>query len=136
MTRAVVDEAHRHNVKVAIHSRGSTSTRAAAKAGIDLIYHGDWASEADLDAKVALLTKAWGDAGRDGRPRVTVLAGRPDPAVLAHWAEIGVTDVAFGMPDRAEAEVVAYLGRLADKLGLAASAERLRSTEAGHHQPD
>jgi len=46
---AVVDEAHRHNVKVAIHSRGSTSTRAAAKAGIDLIYHADRASEADLD---------------------------------------------------------------------------------------
>ena len=45
----VVDEAHRHNVKVAIHSRGSTSTRAAAKAGIDLIYHGDLASEDDLD---------------------------------------------------------------------------------------
>jgi imidazolonepropionase-like amidohydrolase len=46
---AVVDEAHRHNVRVAIHSRGSTSTRAAVKAGVDLIYHGDWASEADLD---------------------------------------------------------------------------------------
>ncbi len=46
---AVVDEAHRHNVKVAIHSRGSTSTRAAAKAGIDLIYHGDLANEDDLD---------------------------------------------------------------------------------------
>jgi imidazolonepropionase-like amidohydrolase len=46
---AVVDEAHRHNVKVAIHSRGSTSTRAAAKAGIDLIYHADLANEDDLD---------------------------------------------------------------------------------------
>src|SRR6516162_6944953 len=46
---AVVDEAHRHNVKVTIHSRGSTSTRAAAKAGVDLIYHGDWANESDLD---------------------------------------------------------------------------------------
>jgi imidazolonepropionase-like amidohydrolase len=34
---AVVDEAHRHHVKVAIHSRGSTSTRAAARAGVDLI---------------------------------------------------------------------------------------------------
>ena len=45
----MVEEAHRHNVKVAIHSRGSTSTRAAAKAGIDLIYHADLASEADLD---------------------------------------------------------------------------------------
>jgi imidazolonepropionase-like amidohydrolase len=38
---AVVDEAHRHNVKVTIHSRGSTSTHAAAKAGVDLIYHAD-----------------------------------------------------------------------------------------------
>jgi imidazolonepropionase-like amidohydrolase len=47
---AVVDEAHRHKVKVAIHSRGSTSTRAAAKAGIDLIYHADLANEDDLDA--------------------------------------------------------------------------------------
>jgi imidazolonepropionase-like amidohydrolase len=63
---AVVDEAHRHNVKVAIHSRGSTSTRAAAKAGIDLIYHGDRATEADLDivAKAGMpiapvLTSPW-----------------------------------------------------------------------------
>jgi imidazolonepropionase-like amidohydrolase len=63
---AVVEEAHRRNVKVAIHSRGSTSTRAAAKAGVDLIYHGDWASEADLDilAKAGIpiapvLTSPW-----------------------------------------------------------------------------
>jgi imidazolonepropionase-like amidohydrolase len=63
---AVVDEAHRHNVRVAIHSRGSTSTRAAAKAGIDLIYHADLATEADLDivAKAGMpiapvLTSPW-----------------------------------------------------------------------------
>jgi len=63
---AVVDEAHRHNVKVAIHSRGSTSTRAAVKAGIDLIYHADLATEADLDivAKAGMpiapvLTSPW-----------------------------------------------------------------------------
>ena len=63
---AVVDEAHRHNVKVAIHSRGSTSTRAAAKAGVDLIYHADLASEEDLDivAKAGIpiapvLTSPW-----------------------------------------------------------------------------
>jgi imidazolonepropionase-like amidohydrolase len=63
---AVVDEAHRHHVKVAIHSRGSTSTRAAAKAGVDLIYHGDLATEDDLDiiAKAGMpiapvLTSPW-----------------------------------------------------------------------------
>jgi imidazolonepropionase-like amidohydrolase len=63
---AVVDEAHRHNVKVAIHSRGSTSTRAAARAGVDLIYHADLATEDDLDivAKAGIpiapvLTSPW-----------------------------------------------------------------------------
>jgi imidazolonepropionase-like amidohydrolase len=63
---AVVDEAHRHNVKVAIHSRGSTSTRAAAKAGVDLIYHADLATEEDLNivAKAGIpiapvLTSPW-----------------------------------------------------------------------------
>jgi probable F420-dependent oxidoreductase len=75
--------------------------------------------ETDLDGKIALLHRAWHDAGRDGVPQVRVLAGKPDPAVLAHWAEAGVTDVAFGMPDRAVDEVVGYLGRLAGKLGLA-----------------
>jgi probable F420-dependent oxidoreductase len=74
--------------------------------------------ETDLDAKLALLTEAWRSAGRTGEPQVTVLAGRPDPEVLAHWAEIGVTDVAFGMPDRADDQVVAYLTRLAARLGL------------------
>lgn len=80
---AVVDEAHRHNVKVTIHSRGSTSTRAAARAGVDLIYHGDLATEDDLDiiAKAGMpiapvLTSPWigvedGAAARgfDGRVR-------------------------------------------------------------------
>jgi imidazolonepropionase-like amidohydrolase len=63
---AVVDEAHRRHVKVAIHSRGSTSTRAAANAGIDLIYHADLATEADLDVVARagipiapVLTAAW-----------------------------------------------------------------------------
>ena len=63
---AVVDEAHRRNVKVTIHSRGSSSTRAAAKAGVDLIYHADLATEEDLDivAKAGIpiapvLTSPW-----------------------------------------------------------------------------
>jgi probable F420-dependent oxidoreductase len=75
-------------------------------------------AETDLESKLALLHKTWREAGRDGTPRVTALAGRPDPQALAHWAELGVTDVAFGMPDRSPDEVVAYLARLAGKLGL------------------
>jgi probable F420-dependent oxidoreductase len=75
--------------------------------------------ETGLDGKIALLHEAWREAGRDGQPRVTALAGKPDPDMLARWAQIGVTDVAFGLPDRAPDEVVGYLGRLAERLGLA-----------------
>ncbi|HLH23313.1 MAG TPA: amidohydrolase family protein [Chloroflexota bacterium] len=50
---AVVQEAHRRNARVAIHSRGSASTRAAAEAGVDWIVHADLATEADLDAVAA-----------------------------------------------------------------------------------
>jgi probable F420-dependent oxidoreductase len=77
--------------------------------------------ETDLDGKIALLHKTWQEAGRDGLPQVRVLAGKPDPAVLAQWADTGVTDVAFGMPDRSADDVVGYLGRLAGKLGLASA---------------
>jgi imidazolonepropionase-like amidohydrolase len=47
---AVVAEAHRRKLKVAIHSRGSGSTRAAAEAGVDWIVHADLATDADLEA--------------------------------------------------------------------------------------
>jgi probable F420-dependent oxidoreductase len=75
--------------------------------------------ETDLEAKVAGLRRAWREAGRGGQPLVHVLAGRPDPGTLARWQEIGITDVAFGLPDRAEDEVAAYVGRLAGRVGLA-----------------
>jgi len=47
---AVVGEAHRRNLRVAIHSRGAGSTRAAAEAGVDWIVHADLATERDLEA--------------------------------------------------------------------------------------
>jgi imidazolonepropionase-like amidohydrolase len=47
---AVVNEAHRRNLRVGIHSRGSGSTRAAAEAGVDWIIHADLATDDDLDA--------------------------------------------------------------------------------------
>jgi imidazolonepropionase-like amidohydrolase len=50
---AVVEEAHRHGVKVAIHSRGSGSTRDSALAGVDWIFHADLATETDLDTVAA-----------------------------------------------------------------------------------
>jgi imidazolonepropionase-like amidohydrolase len=50
---AVVEEAHKHGTKVSIHSRGSGSTRDAALAGVDWIFHADLATDADLDAVAA-----------------------------------------------------------------------------------
>ena len=47
--QAVVGEAHRRAVRVSIHARGSGSTRDAAIAGVDWIYHADLASDEDLD---------------------------------------------------------------------------------------
>jgi imidazolonepropionase-like amidohydrolase len=50
---AVVEEAHKHGAKVSIHSRGSGSTRDAALAGVDWIFHADLAIDADLDVVAA-----------------------------------------------------------------------------------
>jgi probable F420-dependent oxidoreductase len=74
--------------------------------------------ETELEAKVANLHQAWHEAGRAGLPQVRVLAGKPDQDQLARWVEMGVTDVAYGLPDRATDDVLAYLGRLAGRLGL------------------
>ena len=64
-----------------------------------------------------LLRKIWAEAGRVGEPEITVLAGKPDPEKLAHWADIGVTEAMFGTPDKSPEEVVGYMERLAAKLG-------------------
>lgn len=48
--RAVVEEAHRRNAVVTIHARGGGSTRDAALAGVDWIYHADLATDEDLEA--------------------------------------------------------------------------------------
>jgi probable F420-dependent oxidoreductase len=74
--------------------------------------------EDEIADKVDLLRAAWKDAGREGDPEVVVInTVKPDPDLLAHWAQIGVSEVIFGLPDRSADEVVAFLGRLAAKLG-------------------
>lgn len=75
-------------------------------------------AEDAIDDKVDLLQRTWKDAGREGRPEVVALSGRPDPATLESWESIGVTEALFGMPDKSEDEIVGYLGRLAAKLGI------------------
>lgn len=74
--------------------------------------------ETDIDGNAARLREIWWEAGRTGSPEILVLAGKPDPDALARWAEAGVTEVIFGLPDRAPDDVVAYLHRLAGRLGL------------------
>lgn len=70
----------------------------------------------DILAKVRLLHEVWTAAGRTGLPRVVALDGRPDAERLARWADGGVTDVVYGLPDRPEDEVLGYLDRLIGRL--------------------
>ncbi|MEV6772573.1 LLM class F420-dependent oxidoreductase [Nocardia sp. NPDC051030] len=72
--------------------------------------------ESDVSASMTLLMKCWQEAGREGAPRVVALDYKPDPDKLARWADAGVTDVLYGLPDKPEADVLAYLDRLAGKL--------------------
>ncbi|MGW5105196.1 LLM class F420-dependent oxidoreductase [Nocardia sp. NPDC004123] len=72
--------------------------------------------ESDVSASTTLLMKHWQEAGRQGTPRVVALAHKPDPEKLSAWSEAGVTDVLYGLPDKPEPDVLAYLDRLAGKL--------------------
>ncbi|NLU83324.1 LLM class F420-dependent oxidoreductase [Rhodococcus sp. HNM0569] len=74
--------------------------------------------ESEIDDRVRLLQKMWRDAGREGEPEIVVLDFKPDAERLERWRDLGVTEVVYGMPDKAEAEVVAYVERLAGKLAL------------------
>ncbi|MBK1784290.1 LLM class F420-dependent oxidoreductase [Prauserella cavernicola] len=73
--------------------------------------------ETDLGDKIDLLRKAWRDADRAGEPQVVALAGKPDNEQLETWRSLGVTEVVFGLPDRAEDEVAGYIAKLGGKLG-------------------
>jgi len=74
--------------------------------------------ETDIEQRVALLHRIWRDAGRDGVPEVTALAGQPDLDALARLRAAGVTEVLFGLPDRSADEVAGYIDRLAGRLSL------------------
>ena len=70
----------------------------------------------DIDEPVKLLQDTWAAAGRDGAPQIVALDFKPDPDKLARWADLGVTEVLFGLPDRDEDEIAGYVERLAGKL--------------------
>ncbi len=48
--KAIVDEAHRVKVKVAVHATTNTGIKAAIEAGVDSIEHGDEATDEDFKA--------------------------------------------------------------------------------------
>jgi probable F420-dependent oxidoreductase len=75
--------------------------------------------QADLAAHADRLRTAWSEAEREGRPQIHALATtRPTPELLTTWDRAGVTDAIWGLPDRPPAEVMAFLGRLAERLGI------------------
>ncbi|APE34113.1 LLM class F420-dependent oxidoreductase [Nocardia mangyaensis] len=73
-------------------------------------------TEGELGDKIDLLHRVWREAGREGTPRVIALAGRHNSAQLAQWAEAGVTEVVFGLPDRSAEEVLGYIAHLGGKI--------------------
>lgn len=76
-------------------------------------------TQQNISDHVEDLKKAWADAGREGAPDIRILiAFKPDPDELMAWAEAGVTEFIWGVPDRSPDEVLASLDRLAGRLGL------------------
>lgn len=76
-------------------------------------------TQRDISAHIDALKLAWAAAGREGLPDIRVLiAFRPDPADLAAWAEAGVSELIWGVPDADPDTVVAHLDKLAGRLGL------------------
>ena len=76
-------------------------------------------TERDVLPKIAELRAAWADAGRPGEPEVRVLAAaRLSPETIAAWAEAGVTEIIWGLPDKPADDVRAFLDRHAQRLGL------------------
>ncbi|WP_158883371.1 LLM class F420-dependent oxidoreductase [Amycolatopsis anabasis] len=76
-------------------------------------------TDRDIGARARRLRELWAESGREGAPEVVALAGKPGPDTLAAWAESGVTEVLFGLPDAEPEVVTGYLARLAERVGLA-----------------
>ncbi|MDF1604661.1 LLM class F420-dependent oxidoreductase [Nocardioides sp. YIM 152315] len=70
--------------------------------------------DTDLPAQVDRLRAAWAEAGRDGAPEVRAL--KPSPEVLDAWAESGITEAVWSLPDTDESGALAHLDDLAARL--------------------
>lgn len=70
--------------------------------------------ESDVPAAIERLRQVWTGAGREGEPEVVVLlSSKMDDDLMASWEKGGVSEVAIGLPDKSEDEVLSYLERRA-----------------------
>ena len=75
--------------------------------------------ETDISDRIEALKAAWSDAGREGLPDIRILiAFKPDPDDIMRWAEQGVSELIWGVPDAEEDVVLGSLDRMAGRLGL------------------
>jgi len=59
------------------------------------------------------LNQIWTDAGREGKPRVVVLVtSKLEPGQVERWAEAGVDECMFGLPDKSEEETKAFIAKM------------------------
>jgi probable F420-dependent oxidoreductase len=107
-----------HHIPLIIGAGGGPKTFAWIAANAD-----GWMTtptQSDISGQIEALKKAWADGGRAGAPEIRILiAFKPNPEDLMAWAEAGATELIWGVPDKAEAEVLASLDRLAGRLGIA-----------------
>jgi probable F420-dependent oxidoreductase len=76
--------------------------------------------ETDISDRIEALKTAWADAGRAGLPDIRILiAFKPDPNDIMRWAEQGVSELIWGVPDAEEDVVLGHLDKMAGRLGLA-----------------
>jgi probable F420-dependent oxidoreductase len=76
--------------------------------------------ETDISDRIEALKTAWADAGREGLPDIRILiAFKPNPDDLMTWAEQGVSELIWGVPDAEEDVVLGHLDKMAGRLGLA-----------------
>jgi probable F420-dependent oxidoreductase len=75
--------------------------------------------ETDISDRIEALKTAWAEAGREGLPDIRILiAFKPDPNDIMRWAEQGVSELIWGVPDAEEDVVLGSLDRMAGRLGL------------------
>ena len=112
----IVDEAHRRNTRVGLHSRGSASTKAAAEVGVDCIFHLDLAVEEDLEAVA--------ESGAMVLPTLTFMMN-----MVEFGAEVGRSQRARDGIQR-NAEACIRTMQLAKKMGIRV----LAGTDAGNSE--